>query len=215
MVSNRTLLFFMLGALAIMLSSTLITIITFQNTFPHMTPITAQATSDQIGFVQLNIDTSMSITIDDDIINFSGCAPGNIIYSDRYDGNSQHSCRGFVPDNITVRNDGGASANITLNLTNWGEAHGGSFLDSVSNSSYVLYKISNSSSSMIYDGGCNGVMINSWTNITNGSHFSACDELLAGAVYNSLTFNIGFFVPSDIASGSSELTISFYANPVS
>lgn len=214
MIDNRTLTLVVTACFVMVLTSVSSAFIIINLSNPQPEIISGKAVSQDAN-VRIIVDGTLSITtIDDDLINFSGCAPGEIIYSNVYDGNAFQSCRGHTPDNMSVRNDGAVDADISINISAIGQAHGGSFLPSPSNSSYVLYSAQNGSALLIYSGGCIGTLQESWTNITNSSMFSVCDRLQADPTANSVQLNIGFYIPEQVQAGSNELIISFVASPV-
>ncbi len=174
-------------------------------------PLTGFATSSEAN-VSININNVLSIVLDDNTINFSACVPGHTIFSNVSNGNSFNSCSGFVPDSLIIRNDGNLDANVTVSFSNWGEAHGGTFLNSSDNSSWVAYAIVNDSSTS-FSGGCVGSFPSSWTNVTNTSHSNllACDDLSAVNPYNSFEFNIAIFIPETTQTGNNTLLITFNA----
>jgi hypothetical protein len=168
--------------------------------------------SVQNGDVRIDIAHQLSIIVDDGLINFSGCSPGRIIYSDTHFGNEYLSCPQFVPDSISVRNDGDVQVNVSLNVSAWGLAHGGTFLESTDNTSFIVYKITNQSTNPLLGGGCVQGLQDSWMNITSGEYYPACDRLRAHAINNSISFDIGIHVPFNVTSGTSEITITFMAS---
>ena len=177
--------------------------------------LTGRATNSQ-GNLSITVQNVLSIVLDDDSIDFVACTPGETIYSDYSDGNPSGSCPGFVPDELLIRNDGNLPANVTISFSDWGEAHGGTFLNSTTNTSWVAYKTTNASSHPSFSGGCTGSLVSSWQNVTNTSHSDllGCDYLQSSVPYNSFEFDISIFIPETTQSGNSTLLITFTAqNP--
>jgi len=168
----------------------------------------------QTGNISIGIDTVLSITADDTIINFNGCRAGTTVYSNVNRGDGVDACESFSTDSIIIRNDGTLFANVSVSFSDWGGASNGTFLDSPDNSSWVVYAISNTSALPMYGGGCHDFMQSSWTNITDNSSYRACDRLAPDNSYNSFTFDIGINIPENMTSGSSSVSITFIASPV-
>ncbi len=211
MVSNKTYGYLIISALIIMIVSVVVSIGSFSYFFPKEAIVTGNAPTDT-GNISLFVLQALSITtIDGPEINFSGCSPGRVIYSDVNGSNTFGSCPNFIADEILVRNDGGATANITVNASNWGGSHGGSFLNATSDDSWIAFKITNSSSNSSYSGGCVGNFQSSWLNITNSSMYISCDRLISEAVRNSFEFDIAIFVPTTTVPGDNELILTFTA----
>lgn len=165
------------------------------------------------GNVSISVNSLLSVTTSDDaIINFTSCKTGNVIYSNHTNGNSQNACPGFVADEIIVRNDGNVDANVTINFSNRGEAHNGTFIDATSNDSWIAYKITNSSSALGYSGGCRGAYQENFTNITTTNDYVACDYLQGHMSENSIEFDVAIYIPSSTTAGGDEIVVTFTAN---
>lgn len=172
--------------------------------------ITGKAISEE-GEVSVHLINQLSITTDDDnTIVFSGCYPNNTIYSDTIEGNGSGACPGFTSDGIYVRNNGDVDVNVSVSFSNWGEAHGGTFLNSTTNTSWIAYKMSNATLGN-YSGGCSLNLQDSWQNITSSSLLPVCDTLLWGEENTTMRFDIGLFIPENITASTNELIINFLA----
>ena len=212
MVSNKTLLVFILIAIAVFIIAFFSTRAVLQGIDPRLQPSTGHALSDT-GNVTVNIYESISITTQDDsAINFTNCVAGTPIYSNITGGNDQDSCEGFTPDVILVRNDGSVPVNVTLNISNRGEAHAGTFLDSDTDDSWVAFKAVNDSTIFSYAGGCIGTIQDTWQNITTDDRVVVCDHLQNHATNNSISFDLAFFAPNTTQTGSTALSLVFYAS---
>lgn len=213
MVSNRVLAGFVIGAVAVSVFGVVFSLGLFSD-LQDTLHSTGYASSGQ-GEVQVTFPTTLSITTSDsDTIAFSGCAPGGVIYSNVTGGNAAGDCGNFTPGEILLRNDGSYEANVTLEASGWGEAHGGSFLNSSTDDSWVAYKVSNASSHSSFGGGCAGAFPQGWVNITDGNETVVCDYLLPGAVNNSVEFDIAIFIPEDVGRGENNLSFTFWASAV-
>ncbi len=215
-VSNKTLAMFLVAAIVVSIAGTIISL----NKLGEVS-YTGYALTDT-GQVNISVGTTLSITTqDDNTIDFGTCTPQGgtdvVISSEVANGDATYGiCSGFTPDEILVRNDGNVNANVTINASDWGEAHGGTFLPSSSGNSWIAYKITNASSAGGYNGGCVGNYQSTYTNITNtyNSNMLGCDNLSAHATDNSFEFDVEILVPNDAQSTTSSLTLTFIANNV-
>lgn len=211
---ERTLTLLVLAVLIISVLGILFSIIsigTLTRTVQEEIPTTGYLSSD-VGNVSIIVFGSLSITTEDSaIIDFGGCSAGGIIYSNETGGSNTSHCQGYTPGSLIIRNDGDSMANVTFNMSNWGEAHGGTFLNSTTNDSWIAYKVSNTTTNINYTGGCNGFFETDWTNITDGSQRRACDLLGANGVSNSFSFDIAMYVPPTTQNGNTTLSIDFLA----
>jgi len=213
MVSNRVLAGFVIGAVVVSVFGVLFSLGSF-SALQDTLHSTGYASSGQ-GEVRVTFPTTLSITTSDsDTIAFSGCSPGGVIYSNVSGGNSFGDCDEFSPGEILVRNDGSYEANVTLEASAWGEAHGGSFLNSSTGDSWVAYKVSNASSHASFGGGCAGAFPADWVNVTDGNETRVCDTLLPGGVNNSVEFDIAIFIPAGVGQGENNLSLTFWASAV-
>ncbi len=173
-------------------------------------PVTGNA--PRSGNISISISNELSITtVDDSTIAFPGCYPNKTIYSTMAGGDGAGACPGFVPDSIIVRNDGDILANITINFSNWGEAQGGTFITSDDNSSWIAFKMSNTTTNHLYGGGCLGFLQDSWVNAT-GSELVVCDALQQHNENNSIAFDIAIHIPANVTSATASTTINFMAS---
>ncbi|MBN1275753.1 hypothetical protein JXA12_05710 [Candidatus Woesearchaeota archaeon] len=214
-VSNKSLLVAVCAAFAVTFIGTFLAVSSFSSLLSsRQVPSTGYASSAQ-GNVTMHIAKALSITtVDSEVINFTGCAPGRVIYSNVTGGNDHSDCPSFLPASIVVRNDGGYEANITMNATDWGEAHGGLFLDSSTDDSWLAFSVKNDSSHAVYGGGCMDYFPGGWVNITNGSLMRVCDNLVGGETHNSLSFDVAIYVPNATGNGTSETLFTFWASQI-
>ncbi|MFP4524394.1 MAG: hypothetical protein ACLFO2_03740 [Candidatus Woesearchaeota archaeon] len=213
-MDNKRVLGVMALMLVIFVVGFVLSIGLLQQVVDRSDPVSGHATSDS-GNISITISTGVSITTaDDGTINFTGCSAGGTIFSDVENGSDEDVCPSFLPDSILVRNDGGMDANVTLQASDWGEAHGGSFLDAATDDSWIAYKVSNSSSNSSFSGGCVGGFPQDWTNITDGNETLVCDTLLPDGVNNSVEFDVAIFIPESVETGENTLTLTFWASAV-
>jgi len=215
--SNKTLTYLLITFIIISIGGIITSLAQlYTHTTTKALPSTGQAITSN-GNVSISITSTLSITtIDDDTINFSSCSPGRVIYSNITGGNTHNDCPYFTADEILIRNDGNIEANVSINFSNWGEAHGGTFINSTTNNSWIAYKITNSSSNNSYEGGCMGNYQSTLLNVTstNAHNLLGCDHLQADGTYNSFELDIAIYIPETTTTGSDELTITFIANNV-
>ncbi len=212
MVSNKLLATLIISTLVIFITSFFITRGIFQDSHIVIEPSVGKATFDS-GDVTVLVFTSVSITTQDgSLINFTDCTAGRPIYSDIADGNAYASCNGYTPQAVITRNDGCIYANVTMNISNWGEYHNGTFLNSATNDSWIAFKVRNVSSHPSYAGGCVNNFQNNWLNISNSSLLNLCDQLESSISDNSLSFDIAFYPPPTTQTGPNALAMTFYAS---
>lgn len=208
---NRTLIALVLTVLAIFLVGVLFSIGSINELIQKEFPGTGYFSSD-VGNITINIVDTLSITTEDSsIVDFGGCSANGTIYSNETDGNNMSQCSGYTPGSIIIRNDGNTMANVTFNTTDWGEADGGTFLNSTTDNSWIAYKVANTTTNGNYSGGCNAFFQSNWTNITDGSQKRACDNLGVDSVSNSFSFDIAIYIPATTKNGNNNISIDFLA----
>ena len=206
---DRTLIALVLAVLFVMVVSVVFSISFITKLFAQEPPITGN--TQRAANITVTVVGTLSITTEDSsFIDFGGCKPGSVIFSDVQNGSLNNSCPGYVPGSIIIRNDGSWPANVTFNTSAWGEAHGGTFLSSPTTSSWIAYKTSNATTSMNHSAGCFGSFQEDWSNITAGDRMRACDYLAYGP-HNSFSFDIAIAIPHNVSGGDTGLTIDFYA----
>jgi len=212
-LNNKTLAYMVIVIVIISVFGTSFAIIQFNKlTHPDSLFVTAKVPHDFTGNVSITIKSELSITtFDDSVINFPGCYPNRTIYSDTLEGDGLGACPNFVYDSIVVRNDGDVPANVTINFSDWGEVHGGNFINSSDNSSWLAFRLSNNSTHPSYGGGCLGFLQNTWVNAT-GAELVVCDELRKHNVNNSIEFFIAVHIPENVTGGTASTTLSFFAS---
>jgi hypothetical protein len=214
-VDNDVLLWFIIAAIGVSLGGTLVAVGMLNQFSEGVIDVRTGFAVSGEGNVSVEIPQRLSITtVDGPAINFSGCRPGRTISSATADGNDFGDCPGFVPQAILVRNDGTYQANITVTPSDWGEAHGGTFLDASSDDSWIAYRITNTTpANSSFLGGCLGTAAG-WTNFTDGSEMPACDLLAAGTPRNSFSFDVAIFVPATTASRNNSVSFLFLARAI-
>jgi hypothetical protein len=216
-VSNNKLLGFVIAALVVSLLSTVF-IISYLNVLSEgdIRPLAGFATSAR-GNITIYIAPILSITTaDDNNITFSGCSPGHVIYSNVTDGNAFGDCPGFVPDYIQLRNDGSFPVNVSVQASDVGEAHGGHFVNALSNDSWVAFHVINSSFAGNFSGGCAFGFPAVWTNMTdNVTLFQACEYLASNVMNNSFSFALAVYVPESSVPSENNLSFTFWGSTVS
>lgn len=206
-ISNKTLAMFLVAAIVVSIAGTTISL----NRLDRMSTgdgLTGYATSG-VGNVTVNVNSQLSISVTDDIIAFGNCQPfsgvDTVIDSETASVAWAHDvCSGFTPDYIQVINDGNVNANVSINASNRGEAHGGTWLTSGGADSWFAYKISTS------DSGCTGTFPSSYTNITSAAWVQGCTNLTYGA-NNAMELNIQTVIPNDADVASSYVELTFWA----
>lgn len=214
-ISNKTLAMFLLAAIVISIAGTIFSI----DRLNSISSITGYATTET-GNVTLNVGSVLSITTaDDNLIDFGTCTPVGgtdaTITSEVANGGLSPNdiCSAFTADEILIRNDGNVDANVTINASDYGDVHSGTFLDTARDVSWIAYKITNDSSNPSYGGGCNGSYQSAYVNITNSanSYLLGCDDLRFGSENNSIEFDIQIMVPYDYSGGTDDVVFTFVA----
>ncbi|MFP4524390.1 MAG: hypothetical protein ACLFO2_03720 [Candidatus Woesearchaeota archaeon] len=182
---------------------------------------TGYATYDE-GNVSLTVSDSLSIVLenDRDLLNFGSCQPpedGIVIDSDADWGGAKHdgACGGYSDEGfLQLRNNGNMDANVTMNVTDAGEAHGGTFLESNDAlGSWIAYKIANNTDHP----GCVSGAATNYTNITNADRqdLPACDNLQAAGNDHSMNLYAKVYLPQTTHIGQDDLQITFWAQEAS
>ncbi len=210
-ISNKTLAMFLVAAIVVSVAGTIVSL----NKLDSVS-YTGFATS-MTGNVSVTVASQLSITTaDSDTINFGSCTPqsgADSVINSEDTQDTPSVCTGFSATNISVRNDGNVNANVTINASDRGEAHGGTFINGASDNSWVAYKTVNQSGHGSYAGGCMSSVQSSYTNITAtyNTWMKACENLAYGPTYNSIDTHVQIMIPSDAVVGSDQLVLTFYA----
>ncbi len=217
-VSNKTLAMFLVAAIVVSVAGTIISLNKLQSV--SYTGFATTAT----GNVSVNIASQLSITTSDhSYIDFKNCTPQSGVGTDTInsEGGGQTStvCSSFsdtgTNGEILVRNDGNVNANVTIDFSDVGEADGGTFLPSPSDTSRIQYKIINDSSAS-YHGGCVGSYPSSYTTVTNSAKTNrvGCTNLKYGGTYNSFQMEVQITLPHDADVGYNSIDFTFTAHNV-
>lgn len=206
-ISNKTLAMFLVAAIVVSIAGTTISLNKLDSI---RTGPTGMATQDT-GNVTLGVGSELSITLDNDIIQFGNCTTpetGVENISSWLAGGNQSStsgalCEGVgdynLPASIDIRNNGNVLANVSMNASE----NSDTFLQTPANSSSLWYNVSNSSGSG-YDGGCWGSIQNISTKITssNQQDLLLCDNLTNKAGdQNSIAIGVTIGLPVDADTG--------------
>ncbi len=174
------------------------------------------------GNISITIQETLSITTaDGNNINFGDCTPqsgADSVINSEDTQDTPSVCSSFTDGygnnaDILVRNDGNVYANVSINASDWGEAHGGTFIDGASDNSWLAYKTLNDSSHGTYGGGCMGSVQSGYTNITASYNtwMLGCSNLTYAGDNNSFQFEVQAMLPQDATVGSSEVVFTFIA----
>ena len=197
-----------LASLALFVASMAGAILLISQTSPDGI-VNAKAT-ELVGNVTIAVGMTLSITTEDDNSLSLSCLPGGMVFTNESEGGPDALCKGFSPDGIIVRNDGTYDANLSVAFSDYGEAHGGSFLNSSTDDSWISFSIANETDHVMYAGGCFGNLQSAWENVTSNSSMTACDRLLHGTD-NSVTLYMAFYIPPNVT-GVNSLTVDFLAS---
>lgn len=205
-ISNKTLALFLVGAIVISLGGTILS----------LNKLGSLSTTGMVtGNVSLQIGQTLSITTEDgDAIDFGTCSPSatgvSIINSENGE-DTATACDPYTGNGIFVRNNGNVNANITISPSAVGAAHGGSFLDSSSDTSAVAFRTVNEGFSS-FQGACTSGLVTSYTNLTQAdTAVLACGNLGFGSVDNSMEVHLQLYIPSDVPEGDDSIELTFQA----
>lgn len=177
--------------------------------------------STQIGTTAVTIDSSVSIIMNDSVINFGNCTAGTAFLADSYESTDVTQCTNeSLPGRITIDNDGNVDVNISINGTPASVFLGGtepSFNWSVWNATSDGTLTGCDTADGVYITGLIGQDIAS-TN-TNYSFYAinrttVCENLSSGG--SSMNVTVSMWVPADITQ-TGELTalVELYAEDAS
>lgn len=178
---------------------------------------TSLATYDE-GLITLEIEKRLSITtIDGEFIDFGQCALLGREFNITSDGlkDTENSCLNFNQTNISVRNNGNVLARIHIQTDKVGAANNGTFLQTLSNTSKIAYKITNAGR-LGNEGGCTQTLGPQTFTVFEQSNqeYDVCERLeyigLEGN-NNSIIANFEILIPQDANLGLSEVIITFTA----
>lgn len=208
-ISNKTLALFLLGAIVVSLGGTILSL-------NKLGDLQTTGFVTQTGQVDLEINASLSITTEDNSeIDFGTCSPfpavpGTINSENGL--NTTAMCGAYAGDGIFVRNNGNVNVNITVQASNVGSVHGGTFLNATSNTSAIAHRTANEGNDSPFTGGCEGVVVGSYTNFTAiNTPVLICSNLTFGALANSMETHVQIVVPHDVPVGPQSVTLTFTA----
>jgi hypothetical protein len=161
------------------------------------------------GTVNLVIDTSLSIKLTDNAINFGTCllTGGTMTFDSNLtdDGVNNSACDGTFPDFMTVENDGNVEVNVTVQT----DALLTDEYDFATSSSMKFYSKSNESD-------C-GTVVPTWTDFAiNATDYTVCENFKTADAEDSFNFYIKITLPDTAAAGDSDgsLGLLFTASTV-
>jgi len=202
-ISNKTVAFLLIGAIAISLIGTFVSL----NRLGKMgIPVISGAATSGAGTAQLTIASALSITLsEDDTVDFGTCTPttgGTWFESNATDknGTGQGYCDGLgYPDNITVWNDGNEYANVTISASNV-DLTGGTLNKS------LMFAMMNASKP-----GCTRAAQRAWKNMTADYNYTVCGNLTFATDLNRIWVYFGVWAPQDSTAGQRTSTLTFTA----
>ncbi|MBN1275749.1 hypothetical protein JXA12_05690 [Candidatus Woesearchaeota archaeon] len=210
-ISNKSLAMFLVAAIVVSIAGTVISL----NKLGTMTGVPTGFNTFDVGNVTLEVGQTLSITLDDETIDFGTCTPDsggmnhiNISSTLQY-GNGVDTCTAPAAvggDGLDLRNDGNLAANVTMNVTATavGAADSGSFLDSgTTSASRVWYRVDNTSANIpTYDGGCFGAIQDAYYQLTGAADYlPICENLenrAGGNGRNSVRIDFNITLPYDV-----------------
>ncbi|MFP4567789.1 MAG: hypothetical protein ACLFN8_02495 [Candidatus Woesearchaeota archaeon] len=211
-VSNKTLAVMLLAAIVVSLGGTFISL----NRLGAMTTPTGYQITDT-GTVTFEINQTLQITtIDRNTIDFGTCELGDnsagiTVNSDNTENTSR--CDGTVAGGIAVRNNGNLDAVVTMYVDKVGTINTGTFLDTGSTDSDLLYRFEDGG--VGYGAGCAGTLgAATYTSLTTAGsgagEVSACTNLTAHGTDNSILSHFEIVIPTAASAGDS-VTVTYVA----
>jgi hypothetical protein len=202
-ISNKTLAMFLVAAIVVSIAGTTISL-NRMSTIGDKGPTGFASTG--VGNVTLNVGSTLSIILDDNLIDFGTCIPGGTdvyIVSSIANGSATQNCNGPLPDQIEIRNDGNIDANISMNASDRGQADGGTFLTSAATTSRIRVRVTNDSNTGSYNGGCLKGMPSGYVTLTgaNYQNYDLCQRLDAHVTDNSIAINVNITLPQGTTTG--------------
>ena len=209
-ISNKILAAFLLAAIVVSLAGTIISV----NKIGDLST-TGFATAD--GTASLEILEVLDITTEDSSsIGFGNCeidSGADLVLDSTEDNAGVHgACDEYSSEVIAIRNAGNQRAAVTVQASDVGEAHNGTFLTSESGISYLAYKVNNAGVGSGNDGGCEGNLVEEYTNFTEADQgLNLCDNLHYVQDSNSVTMDVQTILPSDVDTGEYTVTFTYTA----
>jgi len=210
-ISNRTLSLFLIVAIVVSMSGTLIIL----NQSNESNQLTGFATNTSTGQVNLTVTSALSITLTDAIINFGTCdvSGGTYTYVNSNSTNTSYnnsvctntSSWGENGDYIELRNDGNTPVNVTVkssvNSTDF-------FTDPVqSGVSWYKYWTQNATSNP----GCTGTLETTRLVNTASTEYNACTNLTTGSPFPGIILYVEANLTNTVTSTSNTMTLTFTA----
>jgi hypothetical protein len=203
-LSNKTLAFLIVGAIAISLMGTLFSM--SRITKIGVPAVSGQATTNA-ATASMTIASSLSIKLAVSSLDFGNCRPGSAPGSwfDSNDTGKYGTGIGQCDNlnhvgNITVENDGSALANVTINISTTDMTGGTPDNRSVWFATYNL----------LSRPGCIAAVSHGWTNMT-GVEIPTCQELNFSDSNDSIMNYFGVWAPSDATAASRTATVTYVA----
>ncbi|MFH1590368.1 MAG: hypothetical protein ABIC95_00420 [archaeon] len=226
-VSNKALAALLVAAIVVSLGGTFMVISKVGIITIDGAPIGMATTPN--GTVDITVQSTMSITLDDAAIAFGNCAPlgggamGTITSEDNQD--TATICSAFNAEDLEVRNNGNVPVAVNASVNRVGEVHSGDndFMQSpADDTSWIAYYQHNNSvaTSGGYLGGCQNNTRNgnwggantSYSNFTaSTTEFVVCGNLTPDASYNSVTVDVAIGVPAGVVTGADGVNMTFHA----
>jgi len=169
------------------------------------------------GFISLDILSELSITTEDgSFIDFGQCKLLDRVFNITSDGlkDTFESCEYYERTNISVRNDGGVVATVTVKSNEVGALRNGSFLSSPSNVSDIAYKVSNEGREGNSGGCLSGIGPGSFSSfLVVDDEYEVCEQLGVDVVggENSVVIDFELVIPDDVDVGFSTVLVTFTA----
>jgi hypothetical protein len=203
-ISNKTLAILLIGAIAISLFGTFVSL----NRIAQIgVPAISGGATTGAGQARLTIKTQLSIVLNDSIIDYGNCTPDVApVYWDTNDtaraGSGAGQCTNLTdPQNITVENDGNELANVSVKS---------SIIDLTGGSSPTFWFATDNST----DGrkGCSQGLRRGWTQFAVAdTEYTSCDGLnFSDSMDRYYTF-FRVYGPTDATAGQRTATITFTA----
>jgi hypothetical protein len=212
-ITNKTLFFPLISALAVSLICTFITV----HRLSILQDVIVSGNFAMTGNISIEIISSLSIEITDSSVEYGVCKPANGSNGKFYDSDAYNmysttgeagKCTGEqlrpngLGDYLVIKNDGSINANVTI-MTSTNR------LINVSNTSF-WFKVENETGNL----GCYSAY-SGWTNFTiNDTEYPACNNMthLTSPARNSFRTAFRIWVPTASPSGQETATITYTAH---
>jgi len=221
-ISNKTLAFLLIGAIAVSLFGTFVSLHRLNQLQPGLQGITGMATNGT-GTVQLDVQGQASFMLNAGTVNFGEITPNSTGFWISTETNNSwanatgntNTCvlTGGSCAGIEIENDGNEVINISFNTTT--DAPG---LIGGSGITYFAFRVVNGSRAGA-DDGCNGtITYSAYQNITANTPYQLCTGApgsglgyIAGADKITMEFNLS--IPNDAVQGATSANIELWNLP--